>query len=78
MVLDKRNPPLVLQIEDRLSQEMAEAEQKAWDSLSRYKFWMFGYWAAMWVHLNHISGQNKPNPFQSLVKTARNHLLSRE
>jgi hypothetical protein len=49
----------------------AEAERKAWQSLARYKFSMFGYWAAIWVHLNRIGGFKKPNPFQSLVKSAR-------
>jgi len=47
------------------------AERKALDNLSRYKFMMFGYWAAIWVHLNRISGLNKPNPFVELVKKAR-------
>lgn len=32
---------------------------------------MFGYWAAIWVHLNKISGLKKPNPFKELVLTAR-------
>lgn len=50
---------------------MADAERKAWDSLSRYKFQMFGYWAAIWVHLNHISGLKRPNPFKSAVVLAR-------
>lgn len=48
-----------------------EAESKAWDSLARYKFQMFGYWAAIWVHLNKLSGRNEPNPWHSLVKQAR-------
>ena len=48
-----------------------EAESKAWDSLSRYKFQMFGYWAAIWVHLNKLSGRNEPNPWRNLVKQAR-------
>lgn len=50
---------------------IAEAEAKAWDSLARYKFQMFGYWAAIWVHLNRISGQNRPNPWRGLVALAR-------
>jgi hypothetical protein len=54
-----------------LKDGMEEAETKAWDSLSRYKFQMFGYWAAIWVHLNRISGTNAPNPFHELVKLAR-------
>lgn len=56
---------------DKLISEMDEAELKAWDALARYKFWMFGYWAAIWVHLNRISGIKSPNPWHQLVKAAR-------
>lgn len=52
-------------------EEMSAAEAKAWDSLKRYKFWMFGYWAAIWVHLNRIGGFKRPNPFAEIVKLAR-------
>ncbi len=55
----------------RLEHELSIAEFKAWDSLGRYKFQMFGYWAAIWVHLNKIGGFRKPNPFHDLVATAR-------
>lgn len=55
----------------KLEEAMAEAERKAWDSLSRYKFSMFGYWAAIWVHLNHINGGKASNPWRPLVKAAR-------
>ena len=54
-----------------LTREIELAEQKAWDSLARYKFQMFGYWAAIWVHLNRISGEKRPNPFRLLVANAR-------
>ncbi len=54
-----------------LSKEIDVAEQKAWDSLARYKFHMFGYWAAIWVHLNRISGENRPNPFRDAVSLAK-------
>jgi hypothetical protein len=54
-----------------LDRHMADAERKAWDALSRYKFQMFGYWAAIWVHLNQISGARKPNPFKRAVMLAR-------
>jgi len=50
---------------------LREAEEKAWESLARYKFQMFGYWAAIWVHLNRIGGFRKPNPWADLVKEAR-------
>lgn len=52
-------------------QQRNEAMDKAIDSLSRYKFFMFGYWAALWVTLNRLSGENTPNPFRSLVNEAR-------
>lgn len=59
---------------DKLFQELEEAERRAWDSLARYKFMNFGYWAAIWVHLNRISGENRPNPWKSLVTMARSHI----
>jgi len=54
-----------------LSAELDEAEDKALDSLARYKFMMFGYWAAIWVHLNRISGARRSNPFRPFVQQAR-------
>lgn len=51
---------------------MDEARIKAWESLQRYKFQMFGYWAAIWVHLNRVGGFREPNPFRDLVIHARN------
>lgn len=51
--------------------ELNEAEYKAWDALSRYKFQQFGYWAAIWVHLNRLGEFNRPNPFKRLVKSAQ-------
>ena len=32
---------------------------------------MFGYWAAIWVHLNRLGRFNKPNPFRPAVILAR-------
>lgn len=54
-----------------LHNEITIAEAKAWDALSRYKFQMFGYWAAIWVHLNRIAGERRPNPWAGLVEAAR-------
>ena len=54
-----------------LAKELDEAERKALDSLARYKFQMFGYWAAIWVHLNRIEGKSRPSPFKGLVRAAR-------
>lgn len=53
------------------AQHIREAEEKAIDSLSRYKFAMFGYWAGIWVHLNKIEGNKRPNPFKPFVDLAR-------
>jgi len=58
-------------IANRLEADLMEAEVKAWDSLARYKFQMFGYWAAIWVHLNRIGDFRRPSPFGDLVKAAR-------
>lgn len=58
-------------LEENMTTDIVEAEEKAWDALSRYKFQMFGYWAGIWVHLNRISGRKLPNPFKELVEIAR-------
>ena len=58
---------------DPLRDALDEAEEKAWNSLGRYKFHGFGYWAGVWVHLNRIGGFREPNPFKDLVATARLH-----
>jgi hypothetical protein len=57
----------------RAEQALAEAERKAWDSLARYKFQMFGYHAAQWVLLNRVLGSGRRNPFKALVALARGH-----
>jgi hypothetical protein len=54
-----------------IEEELREAETKAIESLARYKFMMFGYWAAVWVHLNRMSGLKQPSPFKALVGAAR-------
>jgi hypothetical protein len=54
-----------------------EALQKSFESLSGYKFQMFGYWAAGWVKANRLlvdagAGlQEKKNPFRLFVYLAR-------
>jgi hypothetical protein len=55
----------------RLVADLEEAEAKAWDALARYKFQMFGYWCAIWVHQNGVGGFKRPNPWAGLVKAAR-------
>lgn len=67
-------PPLgvaVSEVGDRVLKEMDDAERSAWEALGGYKFFMFGYRAAMWVNLNRISGAKRPNPWRDLVKQAR-------
>ena len=54
-----------------VADQMVEAERKAIDSLARYKFMQFGYWAAIWVHLNRLDGKPMPSPFKRLVVEAR-------
>ena len=61
------------ELQSGLVQDLDEAELKAWDSLSRYKFQMFGYWAAIWVHLNRIGEFKRPNPFKDLVNRAKKY-----
>lgn len=58
-------------MKDRLLADREEARLKAIDSLARYKFAMFGYWAGIWVHLNRLIGDGQANPFRHLVKAAR-------
>jgi len=48
-----------------------EAYVKAIDALARYKFMMFGYWAAIWVYLNRVDTKKENNPFKGLVEKAR-------
>ena len=61
----------LLDIEVKISNAMAESYRKAWDSLARYKFLMFGYWAAQWVTLNKLLPKPRPNPFRELVEHAQ-------
>lgn len=56
---------------EKLLAELAQAERDAWKNLGRYKFWMFGYFAARWVYLNRLIGGKRPNPFKRLVLLAR-------
>lgn len=58
-------------IKEVIRPEREEARVKAIDALSRYKFIMFGYWAAVWVTLNKLDSRPQPNPFADLVKLAK-------
>ena len=61
-----------------IEEKMAEAEQKAWDALAGYKFWMFGYHAAKWVTYRELLGDKLPNPFTQLVKMAQSNVVRRK
>lgn len=54
-----------------IEEERTIAETKALDSLARYKFVMFGYWAGVWTHLNKLCEKRQPNPFRLLVVEAQ-------
>jgi hypothetical protein len=58
-------------LREELEKALDEAETKARENLAIYKFSNFGYWAAIWVHLNRIGQFNRPNPFVDYVKLAR-------
>lgn len=62
--------------ETQIYRQMDIEAYKAIDSLSRYKFLMFGYHSANWVNLNKLLTKKKPNPFGPLVKMARTGLES--
>jgi len=59
-----------------LEGELDVAERKAIDALARYKFQMFGYWAAIWVHLNRLAKNRRSNPFRRLVEAARAEIIA--
>lgn len=50
---------------------LRDSEAKAWEALSGYKFWMFGYHAARWVNYNQLLPPKLRfrSPFKSLVET---------
>lgn len=56
---------------DSIEQHRDEAAEKAIDALARYKFMMFGYWAAVWVHLNRLCPTKQRSPFARIVQAAR-------
>lgn len=61
---------------DAIRMKMAEAEEKAWEALSGYKFVMFGYHASQWVNCRELLQEKKPNPFTELVKLAQEKVAS--
>ncbi len=61
----------IIPLELRIEEKMREAQEKAWEALSGYKFWMFGYHASAWIRLNQLLPDHKPNPFKDAVDLAR-------
>ncbi len=60
-----------MQLDRKVLDELSAKETAAWDSLSKYKFIMFGYHAAIWVTLNRIHRCHQRNPFLDVVKLAK-------
>ena len=70
---------LVMALQDVSAQTVSVAAPTATpivNALGKYKFMNFGYWAAIWVHLNRISEHKKPNPWKEIVLQARAHIRS--
>ena len=55
---------------------LIDSEAKAWEALSGYKFWMFGYHAARWVNYNMLlpTHERLRSPFKILVQSARDRV----
>lgn len=61
----------------QLEADLAEAERKAWDSLARMKFWMFGYHAADVIKIKRRLGRSRETFFTELVMIARTVMAQR-
>jgi len=61
----------VADYERKIREMMLDAERKAWEALSGYKFWMFGYHCGRWVNYNNLLLKPEPNPFKDAVTLAR-------
>jgi hypothetical protein len=64
--------------QDGAPELMEGLERAAWSALARYKFWMFGYYAAQWVLINRAFGLHKPNVFASLVRYVKTTIRNKE
>ena len=60
-----------------LEADLAAAERKAWDSLARWKFWMFGYHAADCIKIKRRLGRGREPFFKELVEVARTVMARR-
>ena len=58
-------------MKERIINAMNDAERKAWEALSGYKFWMFGYHAARWINYNNLLSDKFSSPFKECVHLAR-------
>lgn len=63
---------------EQVLKAMEDAERKAWEALSGYKFWMFGYHAGRWINYNNLLDKKLSNPFSDAVKLARNKIDKQE
>jgi hypothetical protein len=63
-------------LNETIRADRSDFEQRAWEALSRYKFWMFGYWAACWVHANRYLGGG-PCAFKEIVDIAKSRVEKR-
>jgi hypothetical protein len=61
-------------LETEIERKKERARVKAITNLGRYKFMNFGYWAAVWIHLNQLSGKKTPSPFKDFVDLARRNM----
>lgn len=61
----------------RLERDLAEAERKAWDSLARWKLWMFGYHASDAIKIKRRLGRGREPFFKELVQIARRVMWER-
>lgn len=66
--------PEIADYERRIREAMVDAERKAWEALSGYKFWMAGYHMARWVNYNALLVKGEPSPFRDAVLLARRML----
>ncbi len=57
-------------LEVLISNAMTQAYNDALNSLERYRFLSFGFWADQWTMLNGLLPEPRPNPFDNIVKYA--------
>lgn len=58
-------------VESKIFDELSAKETAAWESLSKYKFIIFSYPAAVWVTLDRIHRCHQRNPFLDVVQLAK-------